>query len=734
MYQTSDEYAESMKKPIRNRSYMVVSIGMINQDAQRSAKVSDQNKYAEFSDFNAIFDSVWNGNPYATFEHDFFKADGNMVFLPRNSSEYINNGLISKDLFSDEFSMKFAFGCGKSDIKGLTIQFGDNYPTAFVVATDSGSTTSFVNDSSYFETDKVFEDTESITITIASMKNQNGRVRINYMKFGVGLEYDNDRIDSAESKSTLSMINDDLPQVDFSVTLTNYDQIFNVDNPESAINFLESGQNVNVMLGYELDDENLEWIQMHSMYLSEWNSDDSQAVIRAIDRFQLMNDTYYKGKYYADGISLYDLAVQVFEDAGIANDEYFIDPYLKNVIVKNPLPKVLHKEALQIIANAGRCVLSYNRYGKISIDSAFSPDYTTSSNGTINGSDADSVDSNSVKYEYATYEKDYWKADGSMLFFRRNGNTNCGYVSSQISGDDCTFEENPVITRVYEAKCSIYSLPIKFQDNIVSDMIIRTYVDGVLSDTLNIEGNELNELEIAHEFLEFDRMEIEFTKTMLPHSRVKIDYIAPGSDTNYRIEQDDLFSAPVSTQIEKIKNLKVARTMLTESSSFEELISDTVTYEGDNLLYFFDYPCYGYSVSIETDGTASIIEYGSYYIEIALDGINVGEEVTVSVNGYKYNESTAYYIMAINDKGNDKEWNNPIISDASHVKQVADWIANYFASPVEYELDYRGEPALDVGDTVFQENKYNDKLKAVIEESQLKFEHSLSGALKTRRK
>ena len=63
---------------------MVVSIGMINQDAQRSAKVSDQNKYAEFSDFNAIFDSVWNGNPYATFEHDFFKADGNMVFLPRN--------------------------------------------------------------------------------------------------------------------------------------------------------------------------------------------------------------------------------------------------------------------------------------------------------------------------------------------------------------------------------------------------------------------------------------------------------------------------------------------------------------------------------------------------------------------------------------------------------------------------------------------------------------------------
>lgn len=734
MYQVSQEYKESMKNPIRNRSYMVVSIGMINQDVQRSAEVSDQSKYTDFSDFNAIFDTVWNGNPYATFEQDFFKADGSMLFLPKSSSNYKKNGLISSNLFSNNFTVKFTFGCGKADIKGLTIQFGENYPTKFTVSTDSEEATSFVNDSSYFETDKVFSNTESLTITITSMNVANGRVRINYIKFGLGLEYDNEQIETAESQSTLSIIDDDLPQVDFSVTLRNDEQILDIDNPDSAINFFESGQVINVTMGYELDDGSIEWMQLHSLHLSEWSSDDKQANIKAIDKFQLMNDSYYKGKYYENGISLYDLAVLVFEDAGIESDEYYIDPYLKNVKVKNPLPNVGHKEALQIIANAGRCVLSCDRYGRINIHSAFMPDYTTESNGSISGSDVESIDSSSEKYDYATYEKNYWKADGSMLFLKKSGISNCGYVSSQISNSNGTFSSNPIITRTFEAMCTIYSLPIQFQENVVSDFKVRAYADGKLVDSYEVTGNEELYLEIAHEFPELDKLEFEFTKTSIPYSRVKIDYIAPGSETNYHIEYDDLYNVPIGTQLEKVKNLKVSRTMFSKSQTKEDLTSDTITYDGENLLYYFDYPCYGYAVSVESSVTASIVGSGCYYVEVALSGVDVGTEVAVSIQGYKYNESTAYCTKQISNKGNDKEWNNPIISDTSHAQKVTDWIASYFASPVEYDLDFRGEPALDVGDTIFQENRYSDKLKTIIEESQLKFDGTIKGALKTRRK
>ena len=147
------------------------------------------------------------------------------------------------------------------------------------------------------------------------MNVPNNRVRIYYVKFGLGLEYDNEWIMSTDSSSVLSAINEDLPEVNFSVTLKNDDQRFNVDNPSSEINFLESGQNLSVSYGYELDDGSIEWMQLHSLLVSEWSADDTQATIKAVDRFKYMSEKYYKGIYYDNGISLYDLAELVLERA-----------------------------------------------------------------------------------------------------------------------------------------------------------------------------------------------------------------------------------------------------------------------------------------------------------------------------------------------------------------------------------------------------------------------------------
>ena len=50
MYQTSQEYKDLMKRPVRNQSFMKVQLGLINQDAQQSAELQDQEKYNGFSD------------------------------------------------------------------------------------------------------------------------------------------------------------------------------------------------------------------------------------------------------------------------------------------------------------------------------------------------------------------------------------------------------------------------------------------------------------------------------------------------------------------------------------------------------------------------------------------------------------------------------------------------------------------------------------------------------------
>lgn len=736
MYQTSQEYKESMKRPVRNQSYMKIQLGLINQEAQQTAGLSDTNKYNDFSDAESIFNQH-TVRRYATYESNFWKADGTSFFLPEKKSDYRKDGITSTNLFEESFHVKFVFGFGKSDIKGLTIKFGRNYPTKFTIVTDNATSFEYENTEELFKSDDVFENTESIELVITEMNVPNARVRIDYIIFGLGLEYDDEWISEASSNTTLSAINEDLPESEFKVTLCNDNQLFNVDNPSSDINFLESGQKVNVMMGYMLDDGNIEWIKMHSLYVSEWSADDSSATITAVDILKYLDEKYYKGIYYEDGISLYDLAVLVLTDAGLNEDEYYIDSYMKKVYVHNPLPNVTHKEALQIIANAGRCIMDYDRNGKIRIRVAFKPTYDTTSNGETYYSNTTMIDTLDSKEQYATYEQNFWKADGEKLFVPTDHHQDTGYISASISDENGKFDVNPMLTRTLEAKYKAYGIMINFSGNLPKKIVIRTYADDVLNNTLTITSGIEQATEINYDFPEYNRLEIEFPETE-PNSRIHIDYLSLGAETSYSLEYDDLYSTPVGTQLEKIKNVKVSRSLYSKSATKEDLTSETITYSGENQIYYLNDPCYGYSVAIsnaKSGQIAKIVSSGAYYVEVAFSGVKTGENIEVSITGYKYNVATSYYSQPVHNRGTEKEWKNPLISFDDHCQEVAKWLADYFASGIEYELDYRGEPAIDCGDVIGQENKYDPDLKTIVEQSQITFKSGvLGGGLRTRRK
>lgn len=736
MYQTSQEYKESMKRPVRNQSYMKIQLGLINQEAQQTAGLSDTNKYNDFSDAESIFNQH-TVRRYATYESNFWKANGISFFLPEKKSDYRKDGITSANLFEESFHVKFVFGCGKSDIKGLTIKFGRNYPTKFTIVTDNGASFEYENTEELFQSDDVFENTESIELVIKEMNVPNARVRIDYIIFGLGLEYDDEWISEASSNTTLSAINEDLPESEFTVTLCNDNQLFNVDNPSSDINFLESGQKVNVMMGYMLDDGNIEWIKMHSLYVSEWSADDSSATIKAVDILKYLDEKYYKGIYYEDGISLYDLAVLVLTDAGLNEDEYYIDSYMKKIYVHNPLPNVTHKEALQIIANAGRCLMDYDRNGKIRIRVAFKPTYDTTSSGETYFSNAPTIDNLTEKKQYATCEQNFWKADGKKLFVPTDHRQDTGYISASISDENGEFDVNPILIRTLEAKYKAYGIMINFSGNLPKKIVIRTYADDVLNNTLTITSGIAQATEINYDFPEYDRLEIEFPETE-PNSRIHIDYLSLGAETSYSLEYDDLYSTPVGTQLEKIKNVKVSRSLYSKSATKEDLTSETITYSGENQIYYLNDPCYGYSIAIsnaKSGQSAKIVSSGAYYVEVAFSGVKTGENIEVAITGYKYNVATSYYSQPVHNRGTEKEWQNPLISFDDHCQEVAKWLADYFASGIEYELDYRGEPAIDCGDVIGQENKYDPNLKTIVEQSQITFKSGvLGGGLRTRRK
>lgn len=308
-------------------------------------------------------------------------------------------------------------------------------------------------------------------------------------------------------------------------------------------------------------------------------------------------------------------------------------------------------------------------------------------------SDVSSIDTQTAKTDFATYENNRWLADGKMVFLPKSGIQNTGYVSLAVSDENGLFAENPIITRTLEAKYKAYGIYIEFGKNLPKKFVIRTYSDNVLHDTVTIQSGIAENFELQYDFAEYDKIEIEFVETE-PHNRIHLNYISLGSETAYKLEYDDLYSTPVGTQLDKIKNVKVARYLYSKSNVEDDLTSETLVYDGNNAIYYMTDACYGYRAIIEEAKSGQSIEIkssGAYYVELAISGVSVGEEIKIAVKGYKYNVSTAYTVQTINNRGTDKEWQNPLISNAEHGKLVTAWLADYFASGIQYELDYRGE-------------------------------------------
>ena len=225
-----------------------------------------------------------------------------MLFLPRpnESGSYMDTGIISEDLISEgQYELLIQLNMVATDFMGITINFGENYPVDFDMVGSSGQVIEFRgNDKAEFNTEEVLFDTTSVRLIFYRMKNPQSRLRIYSIRFGFGLVYYNDSVLTSSLESYVSPVGADVPQIDFMVQLKNYDHYFNVDNPKSAINFLETGQQMEIFYGYQLPDSGeIEWVRGNRLLCSEWESDDYTATIRCQDIFRNMDSEYFKGVY-----------------------------------------------------------------------------------------------------------------------------------------------------------------------------------------------------------------------------------------------------------------------------------------------------------------------------------------------------------------------------------------------------------------------------------------------------
>lgn len=737
MQKVSKAYKESMKSSLRERAYIMISFGLVNQEAQAKATV-DNGSYAYYSNKDNIFGEHIDDTVYATLEEEFTKVDGSMFFLPRatEGGRYYDTGIVSDKLISEaRCEVIISLNTIATDFKGLTINFGENYPVDFDIVGSTGQTIEFRgNTKSKWSTEEVLENTTYIKLVFYKMKNPQSRLRIYSIMFGYGLVYYNDSVMSSALDSYVSLIGADVPQFDFSVTLKNYDHYFNVDNPNSAINYLETGQEMDIMYGYQTPgSDTIEWIQGNHLWCSEWESDDNTATIRCQDIFRNMDGEYVKGLYSAAGKSYYALAEEILKDAGIS--EYYIDPRLKKLYSNNPIPRVKYKEALQIIANACRCVLTQSRDGKVQIKSNFMPSASIATNGEETYSNAANVLTDTPKVEYATLAGNYTPTDGTMFFLPRNGKAalTTGYVSKEISGANGTFTKNPVVTITMEAIRAYYGLKLVFGTALPAAFTIRTYKGGEPVNEYPVEKDEINTTSIIlRDFDDFDVMKIEFTKTAEPYNRIVLNYFSLSDVVDFTMNRRDMTSSPKAIKQELIKEVIVPCYTYQENNREENLVYEDIdVVAGEVETYYIQDPSYGYKVKLdEVEGKATVVAWSNYFVTIKF---NVTGSFKLEVQGYRYKIVEKYATVSLNARGKTVKWKNPLISNTTMANELAAWLADYYTAGIEYEYDTRGNPELDATDIVYQENEFHDGMRVNIYRHTVNFKQAFSGRVTARR-
>lgn len=738
MQPVSQAYKQIMKDRWRGiHSYMRVTIGMVNQEAQASAYIAKPADYTYYSNLKKPMDNYQVQELYATCDQDYTAVDGSMYFLPRSGEDVVlNAGIVSDELLGGiEINFPVMY-----DIKGLTIEFGKAYPLDFTIESDNNTVEVTGNASGHFVTEEIFMGATFLRFVPARMVNGQSRFRIHTITMGIGIYFDSRKIISATKKEHISPIMEELPTIDLSVTVANRDRAFDIENSESSVNFLEPGQSVTVEYGLELMDGTVEWVPGAALQLKEWSADDEEMDFTSTDRFDSMDGTYYRGQYYSAGISLYDIADDVFQDAGIDNREYWIDPYLRDVKIYNPMPPIPHKEALQIIANAGRCILYQDRIGKIFIKSSFIPDMTAASSNETYYSHTYRVLDKTIKMEYAAASRDYTGTSQGQYFLPRNQQgidyVNTGYVSGNVAGADGSFAANPTVEIDLEAAYKCFGLTLEFGRNPPKTVVFHAWYNGKLIEDYEVSGLTQTTV-ISHEFAEFDYLVLEFTKGS-SYNRVILDNIYFGDSTDYCLEYgSELTKTPRGTQLSRVRQLQITRTIYNQPvQEIKELAKETIVITPlyNRYVFYLSSPSYDLSIAVTDaqEGQEAIIsEQSAYYVVV--DFMGVDGAIEVAVTGKEYAVTQASLSVPLNPTGSVEVWENPLVSTRKHAEDMARWIGDYLVADRDYDLQYRGEPRIDANDIAFLENRYIPNMLVRVYDHTLKFNGAISGTIKARR-
>ena len=388
MQTVSENWKNAHKQTLLNESYVEVSLDIGDPDAIADASSQD-NGAVYISDTSQVVSEVDKKvEPYCTLEQNLWILDGGRKAIP--VSDYGGSGYVGDVLSNDvcvftskmpvitlNFSQVF-----DNLIPGITITWSPTYgefADSFVVTAYDGDTIVAHKEvignrsvKSLVMMDIVNYDRIVIMITKWCLPYH--RARVEEIFVGMNKVYSKTELFDYSHTQSVNPVSTSLPKTEIKFSIDNVNDEYNPYNEQGMAKYLMARQEVKARYGLKLNDGSVEWIKGGTFYLSEWYAKQNglTADFTARDLLEFMS-AIYEENHDLSSRTLYALAEKVLIAANLPlNDDgtvkWVIDESLKSITTTAPLPKDTLANCLQVIANAGECVLYQDRTGTLRIE------------------------------------------------------------------------------------------------------------------------------------------------------------------------------------------------------------------------------------------------------------------------------------------------------------------------------------------------------------------------------
>lgn len=416
MIKTSTAYQAEVQRPIAGQAFIRIKFGLIDSDAAATASISESESVF-FSNIEGVLADGSAKSTYATCEPGRLIVGSNQRILPCDATKYITEGFVSFTLsdengnFQHPPTIDISFS-KKHTVPALTFSFDticNEYPAEFIVTAYSAEniilSKCYTANQAIFTTTDPIERFDKLKFTFLKTNKPFRRLRLQNLMFGLGMNFENRQVQSADIQMEVDPITRRLPVSTFNFTVLNISgfsdalaQIYDPDNPKGIWKYIEQQSPITVEFGRfitsgltwgDIKSETwgelelsgwqevkngglIEWIPGGKFFLnSQPNVNGISASFKAISLLATMTGTYNKG--FLKETSLFELVQDVLQDANLPKQYDGSNPWrlwegLKNIKTLAPAPVKKHKELLQLIAHAARCVLFQDRNGFICIE------------------------------------------------------------------------------------------------------------------------------------------------------------------------------------------------------------------------------------------------------------------------------------------------------------------------------------------------------------------------------